>query len=82
MCLGIPGQILDVEAGALRTGRVSFSGAVRAVCLEYVPEAEPGDYVIVHAGFAIARLDEEQARLTLDHLDQALAAESNARTGP
>jgi hydrogenase expression/formation protein HypC len=53
-------------------GRVSFSGALREVCLEYVPEAEVGDYVIVHAGFAISRLDEDAARRALEALGEAL----------
>lgn len=70
MCLGIPGKILDVHAGDLRTGRVAFGGIVREVCLEYVPEAEVGDWVIVHVGFAISRLDENEAQRTLAYLDE------------
>lgn len=61
MCLGVPGRILDVKAGNLRAGRVSFGGVVRDVCLEYVPEAQAGDWVVVHVGFAIARIDEAEA---------------------
>ena len=64
MCLGVPGRILDVQEGDLRTGRVTFSGVVREVCLEYVPEAGVGDWVIVHVGFAITRLDEAEAERT------------------
>ncbi len=62
MCLGIPGQIVEVDDNPLvRMGRVDFGGVTREVCLSYVPEAEVGDYVIVHVGFAISRLDEEEA---------------------
>jgi hydrogenase expression/formation protein HypC len=69
MCLGIPGEVLSVEEGALRTGRVAFGGIVKEVCLAYVPEAQPGDYVVVHAGFAISRLDREAAERVFAYLD-------------
>lgn len=69
MCLGIPGKILDVKTGDLRTGRVAFGGIVREVCLEYVPEADVGDWVIVHVGFAISRIDEAEAARTIEYLD-------------
>ncbi len=70
MCLAIPGQILSVAAGnpLMRTARVSFGGLVKEVCLAYVPEAQVGDYVIVHVGFAISVLDESTALRTLEHL--------------
>lgn len=70
MCLGIPGKILDEKAGDLRTGRVVFGGIVREVCLEYVPEANVGDWVIVHVGFAISRIDEAEAARTLQFLEE------------
>lgn len=70
MCLGVPGKILDVKQGDLRTGRVAFGGIVRDVCLEYVPEANEGDWVIVHVGFAISRIDEAEAARTLSYLEQ------------
>jgi hydrogenase expression/formation protein HypC len=70
MCLGIPGRILDAEEKDLRMGRVEFGGVVKEVCLAYVPEAAPGDYVIVHAGFAISRIDEEEARQVFEYLRQ------------
>jgi hydrogenase expression/formation protein HypC len=69
MCLGIPGEVLSVEEGALRTGRVAFGGIVKEVCLAYVPEAQPGDYVVVHAGFAISRLDREAAERVFAYLE-------------
>jgi hydrogenase expression/formation protein HypC len=66
MCLGIPGRVLDVrDEFGTRMATVDFGGATRAVCLAYVPEVGVGDYAIVHAGFAIARLDEEAAAETL-----------------
>jgi hydrogenase expression/formation protein HypC len=69
MCLAVPGKVLAVSAldadRPLRMGRVDFGGVVKEVCLEYVPEADAGDYVIVHVGFAIARLDESEARRSL-----------------
>lgn len=64
MCLGVPGKILSIEANALgiAMGKVSFGGVAKEVCLAYVPEAQVGDYVIVHAGFALNRLDEQEAQ--------------------
>ncbi len=63
MCLAVPGKILSIsEDGSLmRAGQVSFGGVVRNVNLAYVPEAKPGQYVIVHAGFALNVLDEAEA---------------------
>ena len=68
MCLGVPGKITAVEDGMVRMGTVDFDGSSLEVCLAYVPEAMPGDYVLVHAGFALTRLDEEQAAKTLKAL--------------
>ncbi|MGF6697303.1 hydrogenase expression/formation protein HypC [Paraburkholderia sp. MM5496-R1] len=70
MCLAIPGQVLSIagDEPLLRQGRVAFAGIVKEVCLAYVPEAQPGDYVLVHAGFAIAVIDEVQALRTLAYL--------------
>ncbi|MBN8594225.1 MAG: HypC/HybG/HupF family hydrogenase formation chaperone [Anaerolineae bacterium] len=66
MCLGVPGQITNIyEAMGARMGKVNFGGIFKEVCLEYVPEAKVGDYAIVHAGFAITRLDEQAALETL-----------------
>ncbi|HEU4729412.1 MAG TPA: HypC/HybG/HupF family hydrogenase formation chaperone [Kofleriaceae bacterium] len=76
MCLAIPGEILEiVDAGrdALATGRVAFGGAggvIRDVCLACVPEARIGDFVLVHAGFAIAAIDEQAARDLLAELSR------------
>jgi len=63
MCLGIPGKITEITSDELlRMGKVDFGGAVREVCLAYVPEAQIGDYVVVHVGFAISHINEEEAR--------------------
>lgn len=72
MCLAIPGQILDItdDDPIMRTGRVSFGGIVKEVNLAYVPEAQVGDYVIVHVGFAISIVDEEEANRVFEYLEQ------------
>lgn len=62
MCLGIPGKVVGIfEAHGLRMAKVQFGGIAREVCLQYVPDAAIGDYVVVHVGFAITRLNEEEA---------------------
>ena len=72
MCLGIPGEILEAHAGpgGLRYGTVRFGGASREVCLEYVPEAAVGDYVIVHVGLALSRISPEDAQETFRYLEE------------
>jgi hydrogenase expression/formation protein HypC len=70
MCLGIPGKIISIQDNPLgiSMGKVSFGGIIKEVCLAYTPEAQVGDYVVVHVGFAISRLDEEEAQQTLELL--------------
>jgi len=69
MCLAIPGKILSSEdLGFARTGRVQFGGIVRQVRLDFVPEAGPGDFVMVHVGFAISKVDEAEAQRTYEAL--------------
>ena len=72
MCLAIPGKIMSVEPGqdGLAMGKVDFGGVAKSVCLAYVPEAKPGDYVIVHVGFALSLLDEGEARRTFAYLEE------------
>jgi hydrogenase expression/formation protein HypC len=72
MCLGVPGQIVEIseQADGLRMARVSFGGIVKEVCLAYLPEAVVGEYVVVHVGFAISRLDEAEARQVFEYLEQ------------
>ncbi len=66
MCLGVPGQIEKIEGeGLIAKGSVSFSGVKREVALAYVPEAQVGDYVIVHVGVAISVLNEKEAARVL-----------------
>lgn len=66
MCLGIPGKVVEVfEAHGAKMGRVDFEGIRKDVCLAYLPDIAPGDYTIVHVGFAITKLDEKSALETL-----------------
>lgn len=71
MCLAVPGQLVTINEGASdleRTGRVRFGGVTKEVNLAYVPEVAVGDYVIVHVGFAISTVDEEEAARVFDYL--------------
>ena len=74
MCLAIPGLVVETfERDGLHMARVQFGGVVREACLEYVPDAAVGEYVLVHVGFAISRVDEAEAARTyqlLEELDQ------------
>jgi len=72
MCLGIPGRVVEIAENplGLTQGRVAFGGITKRVCLAYVPEAKVGDYVVVHVGFAISRIDEEEARRVFRFLDE------------
>ena len=71
MCLAVPGKIISIEGEDLaRTARVSFGGIVRQASLAYVPEAQLGDYAIVHVGMAISLLDEDEALRTFEYLKQ------------
>jgi hydrogenase expression/formation protein HypC len=71
MCLAIPGKVIATsEQGGMRMGKVQFGGITREACLEYVPETEVGDYVLVHVGFAISRIDEAEAERTYEALRQ------------
>ncbi len=71
MCLAIPGKLIEtLESNGLKMGRVSFGGMIKQVCLEYTPEATAGDYVLVHVGFALSRLDQEEAERTYKLLEE------------
>ena len=72
MCLGIPGRIVEIHQDeGLAMGLVDFGGVRREVCLAYVEDqVEPGDYALVHVGFAIAKVDEDEARRTFEALRQ------------
>ena len=73
MCLGVPGQLVERLDDGL--ARVDVSGVRRDVSVAFVPEAHVGDWVLIHVGFALARIDEDEARATLELLEEALAAE-------
>jgi hydrogenase expression/formation protein HypC len=76
MCLAVPGRVLEVfQEGELRMAKVAFGGVARRVCLEYTPEAVPGDYVLVHVGFALSRIDEAEAERTFALLRELDALE-------
>ena len=76
MCLGIPGQVLERLPDGL--AKVDFGGVRRSVSVAFTPEAKEGDWVLVHVGFALAKLDEEEARATLELLGEAIDAELSA----
>lgn len=72
MCLGVPGQVVEVvpnEIG-IPMGKVDFSGVVKEVCFAYTPEIEVGQWVVVHVGFAISRIDEEEAKKVFKYLEE------------
>ena len=75
MCLAIPGKVVEFhENDGIRMSKVDFGGVTREACLEYLPEVELGEYVLVHAGFAISKVDAEEAARTfelLEDLDEA-----------
>jgi hydrogenase expression/formation protein HypC len=76
MCLGVPGKILEVyQKEGLRMAKIDFGGVTRESCLEYVPEADVDDYVIVHVGFAINKLSEEEAQESLEAIQEMLSIE-------
>lgn len=72
MCLAVPGKIVSIsnDEPLLRMGRVSFGGTIKQVSLAYVPEAVVNDYVIVHVGFALSILDQNEAEQTLNYIQQ------------
>ena len=82
MCLGVPGKIIEIDdSGALRMAKVDFGGIVRDACLEYVPEADVGDYTVIHVGFAINLLSEEEAKESLDTLKEIVNIEEELGIG-
>ena len=71
MCLGVPAKIVEMyEKDGLQMARVDFGGVTREACLAYVPEAKVGDYCLIHVGFALNLISEEEARETLELLKQ------------
>ena len=72
MCLAIPGKLIEIayDAQGVKMGKANFGGIVKQVCLEYTPEVEAGDYVLVHVGFALGKVDEEEAARTYKLLEE------------
>ena len=71
MCLGVPGKIAEIyEKGGLKMAKVDFGGIFREACLDYVPEAQINDYCVIHVGFAISLLSDQEAMETLDLLKE------------
>lgn len=88
MCLGVPGKIIEInDSAGIRMGKIDFGGVVREACLEALPDAKIGDYTIVHAGFGLNILSEEEANETLSLLrvmsllDEELGPEASAQMG-
>jgi hydrogenase expression/formation protein HypC len=82
MCLAIPGKVVEIaQENGLRMGRVDFGGVIKRVCLDYVPEVEVGDYTIVHVGFALSKIDEDEALKTLEMLTQMGALDEELAEG-
>ena len=74
MCLGIPGKVIEItqpeQQGGLPMGKVQFGGITKDICLAYLPEAAVGDYVLVHVGFAISKIDAEEAAEIFSYIEQ------------
>jgi hydrogenase expression/formation protein HypC len=72
MCLAIPGKVVSISGDdpLTRMGRIDFSGVIKQACLAYVPEVNVGDYVIVHVGFALSKVDEAEAQKVFEYLKQ------------
>jgi hydrogenase expression/formation protein HypC len=84
MCLAIPGKIESISGDdpLTRLGKVNFGGILKDACLAFVPEAEVGDYVIVHVGFALSRLDEEEASKVFEYLKKMDELGELQKAGP
>jgi hydrogenase expression/formation protein HypC len=80
MCLGIPAKVLELyEANGMKMARVDFGGAIKEACMEYLPEVKVGDYTIVHVGFGLSILDEQEAMETMELLRQIEAVGDEAQ---
>lgn len=84
MCLGIPGKVVEIsERDGLPMGKIDFGGILKEACLAYTPDAQVGDYVLVHVGFAISRIDEAEAETIFGYLEEiGEAVAEQERTGP
>jgi hydrogenase expression/formation protein HypC len=82
MCLAVPGKIVEIyNAGGLKMAKVDFGGVTREACLEYIPDAQVGDYTVIHVGFAINRLDEAEAQESLALLQEIVNLEDELGPG-
>jgi hydrogenase expression/formation protein HypC len=82
MCLGVPGKVIELyEAGGLKMAKVDFGGITREACLEYIPEVNLGQYVVIHVGFAISLLNEEEAMESLALLNEITNIEEELGIG-
>jgi hydrogenase expression/formation protein HypC len=71
MCLAIPGRVVEIhEMDGMKMAKVNFGGMIKSVCLAYTPDAVPGDYVLVHVGFALSRVNQEEAERTFKLLEE------------
>jgi hydrogenase expression/formation protein HypC len=71
MCLGIPAKVIELyETNGLKMAKVDFGGVIKEACMEYLPEVKLGDYTIIHVGFGLSILDEQEAMETMDLLKQ------------
>ncbi len=83
MCIGIPGKVIEVyQQDGLPMGKVEFGGILKEICLAYTPEARVGQYVLVHVGFAISRIDEAEAEQTFSCLQEIGEALADQRKEP
>lgn len=77
MCLGIPGKIIEIyQKNSLRMAKIDFGGIVKEACLAYTPEARVGEYALIHVGFAISLMDEEEAQETLKLIREVVDIEN------
>jgi hydrogenase expression/formation protein HypC len=82
MCLGIPGKIVEIyQNNGLKMGKLDFGGVTREACLEYVPEAMVGDYALIHVGFALNLVSEQEAQETLELLRQISEVDDSLQSG-
>ncbi len=81
MCLAIPGKVIEIfDENGLKMGKLDYAGAINTACLEYIPDVQVGQYAIVHAGFAISIIDEEEARRTYEVWDELVEAAAEEGT--
>ncbi len=82
MCLGIPGRVVETyEKDGLPMGKADFGGIAKEICLAYTPEVRPGEYVLVHVGFAISQIDEAEAQEIFSYLDEIGQAAEESEPG-